>query len=246
MVDRLNPKRPNKAPEPTSTSVMPRAIVCFFEMKPRKQFPNQARVTPAVAVAHLERWAKPMIPIYEQGISKGIGHSFDSFLNRFDALCREHLRENRARAFAFIFYDFGDQKFRSILKSQGVFAQLDRLAGSDLSVFYLHSARRRTVERFNESFIEKLGISAEVRLPCIVFFRVKNDEVTDVAVAQLESGDLVHGFHELYVLIERYIKEELSGDMEGSRYVRWLKSGSKFIGLEALKVALKVAFERLW
>jgi hypothetical protein len=29
--------------------------VCFFEMKPRKQFPNQARVTPAVAVAHLER-----------------------------------------------------------------------------------------------------------------------------------------------------------------------------------------------
>ena len=45
--------QPNKALEPTSTSVMPRAISSFSELKPRIEFPNQARVMPAVAVAHL-------------------------------------------------------------------------------------------------------------------------------------------------------------------------------------------------
>jgi hypothetical protein len=48
----MTPK-PNKAPEPTSTSVMPRAILSCFEMKQRTELPNQARVTPAAAVAHL-------------------------------------------------------------------------------------------------------------------------------------------------------------------------------------------------
>lgn len=66
-----------------------------------------------------------------------------------------------------------------------------------------------------------------------------------IAVAQLESTDLVHGFQELYGLIERYIKKELADNSAGSRYVRWLKSGSKFIGLEALKVGLKKALEGL-
>jgi len=46
---------PNKALEPTSTSVMPRAILPFSELKPRTKFSNQARVMPAVAVAHLWR-----------------------------------------------------------------------------------------------------------------------------------------------------------------------------------------------
>lgn len=189
---------------------------------------------------------KAVIPIFEQGTGKGIGHSVDSFLQRFEELCSEHLRSGRARAFAFIFYDFDDQEFRSILKDQGVFAQLDRLAGSDLSVFYLHSAKRRTVERFNRAFMEKLGISSDVRLPCLVFFRVVGDQAADVALAQLENADLVHGFHELYGLIERYIKQELTDSASGSRYVRWLKSGSRFIGLETLRAWLKVALEGLW
>ena len=44
---------PNQALEPTSTSVMPRAILSSSELKRRTDFPNQARVMPAVAVAHL-------------------------------------------------------------------------------------------------------------------------------------------------------------------------------------------------
>ena len=44
---------PNKAPEPTSTSVMPRATLPLSEMKLQTELPNEARATPAVAVAHL-------------------------------------------------------------------------------------------------------------------------------------------------------------------------------------------------
>ena len=46
-------KPPNKALEPTSTSVTPRALSGASEMKHRTEKPSKARVAPAVAVAHL-------------------------------------------------------------------------------------------------------------------------------------------------------------------------------------------------
>ena len=46
-------KPPYKAPEPTSTSVTPRALSSTLEMKHRTEERSEARVAPAVAVAHL-------------------------------------------------------------------------------------------------------------------------------------------------------------------------------------------------
>ncbi len=187
-----------------------------------------------------------MFPIYEQGKGKGIGYNSQSFSERFDAICHEHLRQKRARAFAFIFYDFGDQKFRQVLKNQGVFAELDRLSGSDLSVFYLHSARRQTVDRFNAEFLKRLGVADDVRRPCVVFFRVKDKNIEDVAVAQLDSADLIHGFRELYGVIERYIKENLHKPPgEAMKNLRWFKGGTMFMSIEAFRALLKSALEKL-
>jgi len=54
LVDELFARvRANKAPEPTPTSVMPRATSRVTETKPRNAEPNPARVMPAVVVAHL-------------------------------------------------------------------------------------------------------------------------------------------------------------------------------------------------
>jgi hypothetical protein len=151
-----------------------------------------------------------MIPIYEQGTGHGIGHCLNSFLARFELLCQEHLREGRARAFAFVFYDFCDEEFRRILRDQGVFTQLDRLSGTNLSLFYLHAGGgRTTVDRFNGKFLERLGVDSDVQLPCVVFFHVKEDKIEDISIAQLESTNLIHGFHELYSVIERYINGNL-------------------------------------
>ena len=184
-----------------------------------------------------------MIPIYEQGKGKGIGHSSNSFRVRFADLCQEHLRSGRARAFAFMFYDFSDQDFKRVLKDHGVFVQLDRLSGTDLSVFYLHSGGRRAVERFNAEFISLLDVEGDICLPCIVFFRLKEERIEDIAIVQLESSDLVHGFHELYEVIKQYIREDLSDRPAGSKYLRWLKSSAKFIGLESFRAFLKAALE---
>ena len=187
-----------------------------------------------------------MIPIYEQGRGQGIGYNDRSFSERFEALCREHLEKGRARAFAFIFYDFCDSDFRKLLKNQGVFAELDRLAGSDLSIFYLHSATRRTVDRFNSGFLTRLGIAENVQLPCVVFFRVKEDKIDDVVLAQLERADLIHGFRELYDLIEDYINEALDSPSEPPKYLKWVKSGVKFIGLEGLRAFIKLVLDSLF
>jgi len=184
-----------------------------------------------------------MIPIFEQGKGKGIGLSSSSFRDRFDELCREHLRSKRAKAFAFIFYDFQDAELRKILKDQGAFAQIDRISGNNLSIFYLHSGSRAAVKDFNSEFLSKLGVTDEASPPCVVFFKLKDDKIEDVAIAQLDSADLLHGFHELYDVIERYIKAKTNELSIQIRFLRWIKSSAAFIGIEVFRAALKKALE---
>jgi hypothetical protein len=174
-----------------------------------------------------------------QGSGKGIGHNFKSFSERFDSICQRHLDDVRARAFAFIFYDFTDNALSRILKDQGAFAQLDRLSGRELSIFYLHSGTRHTVQAFNSEFLTTLGVSEETTLPCVVFFRVQEEKVEDIVVVGLDNSNLIHGFHELYSVVEHYIKTELGSTKLQPRAVRWIKNGTKFVTLEVFRAALK-------
>lgn len=184
-----------------------------------------------------------MIPIYEQGSGNGIGHGLQSFLGRFDEICTEHLAKGRAKSFAFIFYDFTDQSIRKILKDQGVFAKLDRLSGNELSVFYLHAGTKAAVKEYNAHFFSALGIQGQAALPCVVFFRVQKGAVEDIKIAQLESADLVHGFHELYGAIQEYLASSPAASTEPSRAIRWLKGGAKFLSVEVFRAALKKGIE---
>ena len=183
-----------------------------------------------------------MIPIYEQGTGNGIGHGLESFLGRFDSICAEHLVAGRARAFAFIFYDFTDNELRKILKNQGVFAKMDRLSGNSLSIFYLHRGTKHAVEKFNETFLAALGVEGQAFPPCVVFFRAHEGEIEDIEIAQLDNADLIHGFSELYGAVERYIDAQPRSTSESS-VVKWLTGGSKFIGVELFRAALKKALE---
>ena len=184
-----------------------------------------------------------MIPIYEQGDGNGIGHSFDSFSQRFDAICKQHLENGRAKAFAFIFYDFTNSDLREILKNKGVFAQLDRLSGAELSIFYLHGRTSSFVKKFNSHFIAALGVTDQVELPCVVFFKVKGEKIEDIEIAQLDSANLIHGFHELYSAVERYLAAVPNEPIPESRALKWLKGGSKFVSLELFRAVLKRGFE---
>ncbi len=182
-----------------------------------------------------------MIPIYEQGQGKGIGHSSKTLSARFADLCEEHLSQGRAKSFAFIFYDFLDRGFQRVLRDQGVFAQIDRLSGSNLSVFYLHSGGKATVDRFNSEFLSRLGLSGHALFPCVVFFKLSDKQITDVTAVHLESADVVHGFHELQSVISEYISESSVTPVPQSKSWRWIKSTTQFIGIEAFRAALKVA-----
>ena len=180
-----------------------------------------------------------MVPIYEQGNGRGIGHGLDSFLTRFETICWEHRNGRRAQSFALIFYDFGDAAFRTILRDQGVFAQLDRLSGKKLSIFYLHCASRSGVRRFNEAFTSALGLNEEVRLPCVAFFKLSDNGFTDVAIAAIDSADKIHGFHELYDIVERYLQEEEPEPEGGLRFIRWIKSATAFVSIEVVRGSIR-------
>jgi hypothetical protein len=181
-----------------------------------------------------------MIPIYEQGSGKGIGHGLDTFLARFDAICEDHMEMRRARAFAFIFYDFSDGSIRRILKNQGVFTTLDRLAGTDLSIFYLHAGTRQAVKQFNRTFLARLNVEEMATPPCVVFFRLHEGQIDDIEITELDSTDLIHSFKELYDVIADYCQNRIV--KKPSSTLKWIKKGAAFVSVEAFRAALKHLF----
>jgi len=185
-----------------------------------------------------------MIPIYEQGSGKGIGHGLESFLDRFHAIAQEHVNQNRAKAFAFVFYDFCDNDLKQILKDEGVFVQLDRLAERDLSVFFLHSGSQHSIQKFNSTLQKALGVESETIAPCVVFCKVANDGFTNIIVARLDSADLIHGFTELYAVIEKY-KEGLNPPLH-LKYLTLAKGSVAFVALETLKAVISELIKRNW
>ena len=148
-----------------------------------------------------------MIPIFEQGHQEGIGHGFDSFLRKFIDICETHLKDGRAKSFAFILYDFHDEQIRDILKSQGGFAKLDRLSGSELSVFYIHSDNKEFVTAFNEIFVGAFEIENTAELPCVLFFKMNDGDVEDLQIIELEQTNKMFAFQELYSTIQSYLKD---------------------------------------
>lgn len=147
-----------------------------------------------------------MIPIYEQGYQQGIGHGYESFLRSFIEICENHLKNGRAKSFAFILYDFQDKQIKEILKSQGGFARLDRLSGSELSIFYIHSDNKKLVKSFNHIFVGAFEIENTAQLPCVLFFKMDDGDVDDVEIVELEQTDKMFAFEELYSTVESYLK----------------------------------------
>jgi len=150
-----------------------------------------------------------MVPIFYGTDGEGIGHNISEFHDRFNQLCREYLEAGRAKAFALIFYHFSNIELQQILENRGAFAQLDRLSGKQLSVFFLNSESEPVTEYFNSHFQSKLGIAGEVSLPCVAFFKMVGDERKGLRIRPLNSPNTMHGFHELYSILDAYIRTEI-------------------------------------
>lgn len=183
-----------------------------------------------------------MIPIFEQGDGRGIGHNLRSFLDRFDDILDEHSKSGRAHALAFVLYDFKDREFKQILKDQGVFTQLDRLSGNDLSIFFLHTGSRKGVRAYNEHLLARVSLDQPAQTPCVIFCRFDGQSFYDVEVAELDSANLIHGLQELYSTIESYISC-LEEPRRTSVSLRHLRSVAASISKETFRQGLRVAIE---
>lgn len=175
-----------------------------------------------------------MVPIFEQGKGRGIGHTFNTFIARFIEICEEHLDNGRAKAFAFILYDFHDEATRQILHDLGGFTRLDRLSSNDLSVFYLHSANRKQLKAFNDIFLHVFDIPTNRSLPFVLFFRVVDRDAKDVEIIELDQSNLIFAFDELYGVIKDYI-EKLNNktvfkDDKSKKFIRLFRSVKKIAG----------------
>jgi hypothetical protein len=106
----------------------------------------------------------------------------------------------------------------------------------------LDTGRRDTVSKFNTAFLSKLGVIDKATLPCVVFFNFTKEKIEEVAIAQLDNADLVHGFHELYGAIDHYIKTDVNQAAIG---LHSIKSGAGFVSLEVFRAALKKVLEMI-
>lgn len=144
---------------------------------------------------------------------------------------RRTVQDSRAKAFAFILYNFNDVETREILKNQGGFTRLDRLSGRDLSIFYLNSDNRRSIRVFNDFFLNAFDVSSNRNLPFVLFFKLADREAKDVEIVELEQSNIMFAFEELYGVIEEYIRGLNSVDTnKGSRpnkFIRVYKSVKK-------------------
>ena len=182
-----------------------------------------------------------MIPVFEQGKGQGIGHTYHHFLNHFLNICNDHIENNRANSFAFILYDFHDEHIREILKKQGVFAELDRLSGNELSIFYLNSEEQDLIESFNTIFLGAFEVENKFKKPFVLFFKVYGNEVEDIEIVELEQSDLTFAFKELFDTVKKFIGRTI----EDRRQIKTNKTKIGLLFSSIKKIALEKLIEQL-
>jgi hypothetical protein len=129
-----------------------------------------------------------MYTVFLQGADRGVGMGYEHFVAEFERICDIHIRNGRARAFAFIFYDLSHGPILDALQSERGFEILNSLTGKDITLFYLHSeAVPSYSEAFNKKFLKALNIDKQISPPCIVFFRVNEQNIEDVDFRNIDS-----------------------------------------------------------
>jgi hypothetical protein len=105
----------------------------------------------------------------------------------------------------------------------------------------MHSGSDEILRTFNSVLMNALGVAEIAKTPCVVFCKATSEGFNDISVATLNSPDLVHGFHELYGIIEAYLND--TGENPQPKYIGWLKGSLKFVSLEGIKALVRELFK---
>ena len=181
-----------------------------------------------------------MYTIFLDGKGKGVratGLGYSEFVEAFEDICRKHVRDKRARAFAFIFYDMTNGPIRQALKSARGFEILNVETGKIMTLFYLHAAADKSyISTFNQHFMQALNVENQVTPPCIVFFRVTEDEIGDISFRYID--DQMEDEHLIVEALRRDIAAYAAGiNAEGdlsplTKAVGWLSKTAFILGLK--------------
>lgn len=122
------------------------------------------------------------------------GYRYDTFIEHFDSICQEHLETGRAKKFAFIVYDFHSPT-HEVLQNNGVFTELDRLSGKNITIFYLdgqlnrkRNNQNKLYNNFNRILIELAGQNIH-NIPFIVFFDFKDGDVVKFRCYEIRNNE---------------------------------------------------------
>ena len=142
-------------------------------------------------------------------------------------VCREHIEQQRAIAFAFILYNHENPHLLKILHDRDYWDSLDKISGNLLTVFHFY----RHEENFGQELIdsdgnEKRGLHGismnemlipmiknhlnyvqPIKLPTILFFQTDGSMMIDYFFVKLKADKIEEGFLELKDYIKAAVSE---------------------------------------
>ena len=139
-----------------------------------------------------------MIPVYQQGQGEGIGCSIDDFEQRL-------ISTSDGAKVAIILRDFTNREIAKSLKRLNVFANLDRLSRTRLSIYYANSPD--VSARFNR--IARNNVDHQKRAVVYIVLATFLVEIgfTHVETYELAKADDV-AISQIYEIVSNYISNE--------------------------------------
>jgi hypothetical protein len=181
-----------------------------------------------------------MFDVYLNIPSGRRGMGFTELTENCISICNEHLRNGRASAFAFIFYDMNDAHVRKALRDDYYWTALDALSADHLTVFSLHLPPTPQLQYDFSSNAESLSMMIDVKSssanparrflrrtfglesqsngPFVVLFQVSDSAIMDSILIRIEGSDMDEVYNDLVSIFTHAI--------EGVNRSRPLQEGS--------------------
>ena len=172
--------------------------------------------------------------------------SYEQFEREFTKICNEHRNQNRALVFAFILYDFENPQIAQVLENPHYWLSLNSISGDYLTVFSLHykaeDIKAKLMDMMNRKLgnVEKhltmintehnpsndtnhlirkyFGTDIKIKYPAVAFFQVKDDNVSDYRLIQLDQQGIEPSFLELkrYIEVAAHALKEVNRENKGN------------------------------
>lgn len=148
--------------------------------------------------------------------TRGRGIAAHEFSEHFLEICEQHRREHRALAFALLLYRLEDASLIKTLQDEAYWNALDEMAGRFVTVYVFYSPMRLPKspdDPWREKDVEEASAALELlqqhfsfgqrlNLPCMLFFQVQGNEVTDSYVVPLSQLSIEATFSEVREILD--------------------------------------------